>query len=96
MNSKVNIGKTYSVLKSEFIHTLKSIDQSKNIYEIFHDFVFCSAAALRNSIGHRYQNLFNHNIENEYLQRINRYDVSGRLKIKKIVLSVGGFMRSKG
>ncbi|KCX50267.1 hypothetical protein J528_4598, partial [Acinetobacter baumannii 135867] len=53
MNSKVNIGKTYSVLKSEFIHTLKSIDQSKNIYEIFHDFVFCSAAALRNSIGHR-------------------------------------------
>nr|WP_198426219.1 N-6 DNA methylase [Acinetobacter baumannii] len=83
-------------MKSEFIHTLKSIDQSKNIYEIFHDFVFCSAAALRNSIGHRYQNLFNQNIENEYLQRINRYDVSGRLKIKNLFYLLVDLCEAKG
>lgn len=40
--------------------------------------------------------MFNHNIENEYLQRINRYDVSGRLKIKKLFYLLVDLCEAKG
>ncbi len=52
----------------EFIKILKSIDYSKNIYNVFADFVKLSALSIANSV------FFNQAFEDEYLSIVKRYD----------------------
>lgn len=65
---------SYESLKSDFINTLKNIDQTKSLCEVFQDFVFFSAAFFRNSVGQLDSLYMDMNIENEYIQRMKRYE----------------------
>jgi type I restriction-modification system DNA methylase subunit len=65
---------SYDELKNEFISKLKTIDQSKRLYEVFQDFVFFSAAFLRNSVGQLDSSFMDMNIENEYIKRMKSYE----------------------
>ncbi|AFI97381.1 N-6 DNA methylase [Acinetobacter baumannii] len=65
---------SYDELKSEFISKLKTIDQSKRLYEVFQDFVFFSAASLRNSVGQIDSSFMDLDLENEYLKRMHGYE----------------------
>lgn len=66
---------SYDELKSEFIKTLTSVDQSKRTYEVFQDFVFFSAACLRNSVGAIDKSFMDMDVENEYITRMKKYEL---------------------
>lgn len=53
--------------KKEFINCMKSIDNSRNDYEIFSDFLTLASLSVTNAVK------FNQEYENEYLQTIRKY-----------------------
>lgn len=65
-------------LKNEFKSIFITIAPHKNRYSVFSDFIFCMAAAYRNSIN------FSEEIEAEYLTVINSYKRSDIEKICKL------------
>lgn len=49
-------------LTDDFQTLFASIAPHKNRYAVFSDFVFLTAAALRNAVGHQHRHLFNQDI----------------------------------
>lgn len=70
--------KSYGELKADFISMFNDIDRGKHRYEVFHDFVFCAAAALRNGL------VIVDALEQEYLVIINRYDKPDQERIANL------------
>lgn len=60
-------------LTNDFKTLFTSIAPSKNRYTVFSNFIFLTAAALRNAVGHPFRHLFNQDIEKEYLKVISAY-----------------------
>ena len=60
-------------LKSKFKKVFMATANHKNRYVVFSDLVFFMAACLKNSLVNLNKNLFDQDIENEYLKKINDY-----------------------
>ncbi|UNW11151.1 N-6 DNA methylase (plasmid) [Acinetobacter indicus] len=68
----------------EFKDILKSIDPSKKRFEVFSDFVTMFACSIRNSMAGLNKELFNQDIEAEYLSIIKRYKPSDVQKFPQL------------
>lgn len=71
-------------LKDSFDDIFLSIDHSKNRFEVFKDFVTCSACSLRNSMRGLNPAYYSEEVEQEYLKIINKYSKEDRLKFPKL------------
>ncbi|EHU3033156.1 TPA: N-6 DNA methylase [Acinetobacter baumannii] len=74
----MNTQKRLDSLKSQFREVFYSTAQHYNRYEVFSDFIFCIAAAYRNSIK------FTESTEFEYLQIIKKYSRSDVEKLTEL------------
>lgn len=64
---------SFNELKKEFLSKFKSLDYSKNKAEKWSDFIFLSAAALKNSIKLVSPSYYCQKVEDEYLDIVKKY-----------------------
>lgn len=62
-----------SEIKAQFKKTFMATAPHQNRYTVFSDLVFFMAASLKNSLVNLNKNLFDQDVENEYLKKINTY-----------------------
>jgi type I restriction-modification system DNA methylase subunit len=71
-------------LNDSFSEIFLSFDRSKTRFEVFKDFITCSACALRNSMRGLNPAYFSEEIEQEYLKTVNKYNQEDRLKFPQL------------
>ena len=65
--------KSFVDLKKDFLNTFQTLDYSKSKAVKWSDFVFLSAAALKNSVKYVSPSFYSQDIENEYLDIVKKY-----------------------
>ncbi|CAM0790624.1 N6-Mtase domain-containing protein [Acinetobacter baumannii] len=89
MNSHVNLCQQVSHsrienLKANFKEVFMSFDRSKNRYEVFKDFVLCSAYALRNSLQGIHKSFLVQELEDDFIKINAKYKREDQLKIPEL------------